>query len=214
MTTSARIAARAAGLALALILVPAAARGQVSVEVFGGTAVSLHTPLTINQDGFPSIEFTAHYSTRPLEAIPYYATRVGFWNDSGGWVVELLHHKTYLDNPQGDVQHFEISHGFNIVTLNRGWRRDDYVFLLGGGAVVAHSNSVIRGRERSIDEPYSLSGVGLQAAAGRRLNLTPWLFASAEGKVTAAWARVPISGGKATAPNVAFHGLLGIGAQF
>jgi hypothetical protein len=219
MTASDRIVcgARAAGLALALLATPAAAQGQVSVEVFGGTAFSLHTPLTIKQEGFPSIELTAHYSTRPLDAIPYYATRLGFWNDTGGWVVELLHHKIYLDNPEGpegNVQHFEVTHGYNIVTVNRGWRREEFVILAGGGIVIAHSNSIVRGRERSIDEPYSLSGVGFQAAAGRRLHLTPWLFASAEGKVTAAWARVPISGGKATAPNVAFHGLLGIGAMF
>jgi hypothetical protein len=216
MTTTTRIVrrARTAGLALALLVTPAAARGQVSVEVFGGSALNLHTPLTINQTGFPSIEFTAHYSERPFDAIPYYATRLGFWKGSGGWVVELLHHKIYLENPPADVQHFEVSHGYNIVTFNRGWRRNRFVILLGGGLVIAHSNSLIRGRDRSIDEPYTLSGVGVQAAAGRRLDLTPWFFASAEGKVTAAWARVPISGGKATAPNVAFHGLLGIGAQF
>jgi hypothetical protein len=56
--------------------------------------------------------------------------------------------------------------------------------------------------------------VSAQAAVGRRLHFTPWLYASLEGKVTASWARVPIADGHARAPNIAFHGLAGLGTQF
>lgn len=83
-----------------------------------------------------------------------------------------------------------------------------------GGAVVAHSNSLVRGKERSIREPYTLAGVTGQGAVGRSVAFTKWMFGSVEGKLTAFWIRVPIADGRATVPNVAFHVLAGIGARF
>ena len=44
--------------------------------------------------------------------------------------------------------------------------------------------------------------------------LANWLFVSVEGKITAAWARVPVAEGHATVPNVAFHGIAGVGVSF
>src|SRR3954468_22638542 len=88
----------AAGIALVLWLVPAGARAQITMEYFMGSAASLHTPLTIEQDGYPDISFTAHYSVRPLADRAYYAARLGFWKKDSdtGWAIELLHHKLYL----------------------------------------------------------------------------------------------------------------------
>ena len=54
-----------------------------------------------------------------------------------------------------------------------------------GGAVVAHSNSLVRGKERSIREPYTLAGVTGQGAVGRSVAFTKWMFGSVEGKLTA-----------------------------
>ena len=206
----------AAAVTLAIWLVPANARAQVTFEYFMGTAVNLHTPLTIEQDGYPDISFTAHYSVRPLADRLYYAARIGFWNrDAGaGWVFELLHHKLYLENPPPEVQHFEVTHGYNMFTLNRGWRLDKFTVLAGGGLVIPHTNSQVRGLGRSIDAPYTLAGVAFQGAANRRFDLANWLFVTAEGKITAAWARVPVAEGRATTPNVAFHALAGVGVQF
>ena len=62
--------------------------------------------------------------------------------------------------------------------------------------------------------PDYLSGVTLQGAASRRFVLTSRIFATAEGKLTTAWARVPIVDGNATVPNIAFHVLAGLGVQF
>jgi hypothetical protein len=80
--------------------------------------------------------------------------------------------------------------------------------------VVTYPHSTIRGQTYSQDSPYSLSGVAVQGAAARRIPLATWLFANVEGKLTAAWARVPIANGRATTPNVAFHALAGVGVQF
>ena len=203
-------------LVLIVLLVPTPARAQVAFEFFRGTAFNVPTTLTVNQRGLPPIEFTAHYEVRPLDARAYYAYRLGLWNTNRAWIVEQLHHKIYLENPQGGVEHFEVTHGYNLITLNRGWRHGDNTLLFGGGVVVARPHSTIRGRKFPADDVagYSLSGVTIQAAASRRFDLTRRIFTSVEGKVTTSWARVPVFDGNATVPNSAFHVLAGMGVKF
>jgi hypothetical protein len=212
-STSCALTRTGAALAL-LLLAPGTARAQVTVEYFMGTAVNAPTPLTITQIGFPDISFTGDYSVRPLDGRIYYALRVGFWNERAGWLVELLHHKLYLENTTPEVEAFEVTHGYNMITVNRAWQPGGFMVLAGGGLVIPHSNSLVRGRERSIDAPYTLAGVAAQGAVARQLQFTPWLFGTIEGKLTAAWAKVPVADGDATVPNVALHVLVGIGTRF
>ncbi len=197
-----------------MVLAPAGASGQVVFEYYQGTAFNVPTTLTITQADYPRTSSRAHYSVRPLDDIWYYNLRAGYWKKNAGWVLEFLHHKIYLENPPSEIESFEVTHGYNLVTLNRAWRRGQVTFLAGGGVVVAHSHSTIRGRHRPISAPTTLAGATAQGAAGRRLNLTRWLFASVEGKLTASWARVPIADGRATVPNIAFHALAGLGVEF
>jgi hypothetical protein len=207
--------ALAGAFALAAVLfVPTEAFAQVTVEYFMGSALNVPTPLTISQDGFPDISTTGHYAVRPFEGRMYYVLRVGFWQEDTGWLVELLHHKLYLEDPPEHVDAFEVTHGYNMITINRGWRPGGFTVLAGGGAVIPHSNSIVRGQERHINAPYTFAGVAGQVAAGKQLSFTSWLFGSLEGKVTAAWAKVPVADGDATVPNVAFHALAGIGVRF
>jgi hypothetical protein len=195
--------------------VPRPTAAQWMVEYFRGTALSVPSPLTINQDGYPPIEFTAHYSTRPFDDRAYYAVRIAHWHDQKGWILEELHHKVYLDNPQGEVEHFEVTHGYNLVTLNRGWRWGGNLVMLGGGAVVTFPHSTIRGLTYPQDTTqYHLSGVTVQGAVGHQFHFSRHVFASVEAKLTASWARVPIVDGNAHVPNAAFHVLAGLGGQF
>jgi hypothetical protein len=125
----------------------------------------------------------------------------------------------YLDNPPPEVQHFEVSHGYNLVYLNRALRRYGFIFRLGAGAVIARPESEIRNLTRPEDRglfhaEYYFTGPSGQLAVERRFTLWRGLFASAEGKLTAARARMSVPGGQATAPNVALHGLLGLGYAF
>lgn len=203
-----------AAAALAFFVTPADVRAQVTIEYFQGTAINVPMTLTVEQDGFPDISFRAEYSVRPFEDRWYYDARLGFWKGDNGWLIELLHHKAYLENPTEEVEAFEVTHGYNMLTLNRAWKRHGLMFLVGGGAVVPHSNSKVRGRERPITAPYTLAGVTGQAAVGKSVNFTKWLFGSVEGKFTTSWARVPIADGHATVPNIAFHVLAGIGGRF
>ena len=199
---------------LLLLLMPAPAHAQVAFEVFLGSAFNVPSTLTVTQAGYPPIEFTAHYEVRPLDDRAYYAYRLALWRNNKAWIAELLHHKMYLENPQGEVELFEVTHGYNLITLNRGWRRGNKILLFGGGVVVTFPHSTIRGRTFPDDAGYSLSGVTIQSAASRRFVLTKRIFASVEGKTTASWARVPVVDGHATVPNIAFHVLLGMGVQF
>ena len=202
------------GAALALLVAPSPSQAQVTFEFYVGSAINVPTPLTITQSGFPDISETGHYAVKPFEDRMYYAARLGYWKGNTGWLLELLHHKLYLEDPPEDVESFEVTHGYNIITINRGWRPGGFVVLAGGGLVIPHSNSIVRGRERSIDAPYTLAGVAAQGAVSRQLSLSSWLFGTVEGKVTAAWAKVPVVDGDATVPNIAFHGLVGLGVRF
>jgi hypothetical protein len=40
------------------------------------------------------------------------------------------------------------------------------------------------------------------------------VFVTLEGKLTASFARVPIDAGSADVPNIALHGLFGLGAEW
>ena len=208
-----RIAAPALVL-LALLLAPAPAAAQVTFEAFLGTAFNAPTPLTITQTGFPAIKFTAHYEERPLDPIRYYAWRLGRWKGDKGWFLEHVHHKIHIDRPTAEVQAFEVSHGYNLVTINRGWRRGANRFLLGGGVVVTFPHTEVRGKIYPQDTSYLLSGATIQGAASRRFDLTRRFFVSVEGKLTASWASIPVVDGHARVPNAAFHVLAGAGWQF
>ncbi|HEX8244005.1 MAG TPA: hypothetical protein VF541_10930 [Longimicrobium sp.] len=201
-------------LPLALLLAPAplAAQARWSVEAFGGTALSLRTPLTIRQRGQADVRLTARWSTRPLRDAPYYAYRVERWSGDTAWSLELLHHKLYLENPPPEVGHFEVSHGYNLLTLSRVWARGAWDVRAGAGAVVAHAESKVRGREHA--SGYRLSGAAAQLGLGRRLPLGRHLSVVAEGKATGAWARVPVADGSAEVPNAAVHALVGAGWRF
>ena len=198
-------------LAFTLVLVPAPASAQWTLEFFMGTAFSAPTPLTISQTGYPDIRLIADYETRPLHPRQYYAFRAARWKGDRGWLLEHLHHKVYLKNLTAEVTAFEVSHGYNLVTINHGWRRGANLFMLGGGAVITYPHSEVRGKIYSQDSPYRLSGVTIQGAAARRIDLTRRLFFRGEAKITASWARVPIVDGHAKVPNAAFHLLAGVG---
>ncbi len=196
-------------------------RESVAFEVLGGTAFSFPMPLKLKQEGYDDISFTAHYDTKPFNKHPYYAVRLGRWVDGKAWEVEMVHHKIYLNNNPDDVQHFEISHGYNLVTLNRAWDIDSIIYRVGLGIVVAHPESTVRNKKfyemdggLKGDGNYYVAGPTAQVAIQKKLHIWESLFVTGEAKLTASYATVPIADGDAVAPNTAFHILLGIGYDF
>jgi hypothetical protein len=209
---------RALLIAAAWLLVSTADAQQAhwSVDVLGGSALSVPTPLRIEQEGAPVVRFTARYATRPWSGAPYYAYRVGRHSASRGWEVELVHHKLYLRDPPADVQQFEVTHGYNLILLNRVAHTGRWSGRLGLGPVVGHPENEVRGRRLESERGglgggYYLSGVAGQVAGTYRVPIGGGFTLIGEAKVTAAYARVPVSGGHAIVPNMAGHGLIGVG---
>lgn len=199
-------------LAVISTTIPAAAQGW-SAELFGGTAWSLPLPLHIEQPHEPPLQFQARYSTRPWRGAPYYAYRLGYQ----GWEAELVHHKLYLQNPPPQVQHFEVSHGYNLAMVNRALPTSPFIIRFGLGLVIAHPEGKIRGRavgpvKSLLGGGYHISGISFQIAVAHQLEVSKHWFITPEVKLTAAWARVPlVGGGWAEIPNLALHTLAGIG---
>ncbi|MCL5966442.1 MAG: hypothetical protein M1550_04405 [Deltaproteobacteria bacterium] len=187
-----------------------------SFQLLGGVPFSFTTPLKITQSGQSDIKGNARYKSKPFESPFYYAVRVGTWQGDRAWEVELVHNKLYLDNPPPEVQGFSITHGFNMLTVNRAWDRGALIYRLGAGVVVTHPENTVRGRKHPEDGGilgggYYISGPTAQAAVEKRFAVWRELTGALEGKVTASWARVPVEGGHADVPNVAVHGLFGLG---
>ena len=195
---------------------PLAAEDRFRAEIFGGTAWSAPTTLTIDQSGEERLSFRAHWETRPLDEAPYYAVRVGLWNRRRGWELQLLHHKVYLTNGPPEIERFEVSHGWTLLTLQRATRGRPFDWRLGVGAVIGYPEGRIRGEPANPEDGifgsgYYLSGAGALAGAGRTFTITRRFFASTEAQLTYSWASVPIAKGHARTANFALHVLLGLG---
>ncbi|HET7040648.1 MAG TPA: hypothetical protein VFI13_01455 [Gemmatimonadales bacterium] len=211
-----------------LVLAPAGAlQAQArpmrwAFELFGGSAFSFDTPFTVSQAGQPELTMTAEWDTRPFYAAPYYAYRISKLDTLGrdGWALDFTHHKIYLHNRPAEISKFEISHGYNQIVYSKLWRRAGWLGSLGGGMVIGHPESTIRGLTHDDDDGgtlgggYYLCGVVGQAALGRRADFSRKMFATVLGKATAATCRVPVRDGWAEAPNVALHLNIGVGMRW
>jgi hypothetical protein len=227
---STRSACRAAA-ALALVGAPLGAQGasrEAHAEFLIGGAWSVRTPLVVRLPGRAPIRLRARYTTRPWADAPYYAYRVGGGRAAGcgapaGDEGELLHHKLYLENPAPPVEHFEVTHGYNLAGATALRPAGPVTVRFGLALVVAHAEGRVAGervggsRRTFLGGGYHLAGASAQLALGRRYALgrgdASVLYAVPEAKLTASLARVPVgdAGGSALVPNVAAHALAGLG---
>jgi hypothetical protein len=211
---------RQAGALLALLLLlPCALRAQTTLEVYGGDAYNIPFPVTVTQRGFSDLKFTPHFNTDPWEDTWYYQVRLGLWKGARGWLVEFLHHKLYLDDEHAhpaEIARFDITNGFSMVTLSRGWRRKNTVLAAGGGIVIAYPITTVRGKRNGNEglAGYKLSGASIIGTVNQRLPLGKRFYLAAETRLSLSYARVPINGGHASIPNSAVHLHLGAGVVF
>lgn len=204
---------------LALLAAPLAtpAFAQVEIQIFGGSAVSLPLPITVSQAGYPDLHFTARWATRPTRPAWYYAWRVGLWKDDRGWRLDHTHHKIYLLNRPPEIEVFQITNGFNLVTVSRAFRRRHLTYSVGAGPVITFPISTVRGREFEHDTGLSrfhLSGGTVMAMATRELPLVGGLVLSLDARGSLSYVRVPIADGHARVPNAALHLHAGLGYVF
>jgi hypothetical protein len=213
--------AAAPGVVVAALLAwPGPACGEWSFQAATGFASSLETPLSIEQDGFAELRIDdAQYENRPFEGSPYFMLRIAYRRGAAAWELQHLHHKIYLDNRPAEVERFDVTHGYNLFTLNRRWTRGGFGLRAGAGAVIAHPESTIRGlrfgpRQGILGLDQYLTGPALVLGVSREWRLGNGLFASPEVQFSAARARVPVREGEASASNLAFHFLIGLGWEF
>jgi hypothetical protein len=207
-------------LAVLLVIVAQASgvRAEWRVAVLGGSAYNVRTPLTVHQSGHADVRFTARYETRAFEAPLYWDVRVATWSGECAWELELIHHKLYLDNNPPDIQQFSITHGCNLLIASWARRHGSFVLRVGGGVVIAHPESTVRGVKHREDRGflgmgYYFAGPTVQGAVEKRVAIGGRFFAAFEGKLTVTRCRVPVGGGNADLVNVAFHGLVGLGCS-
>lgn len=195
------------------------ARATWAFEFMGGDAYCFNMPLTICQSGYEDIDLTARYDEISFETPIYYSIRAGRWYEGRAWEIELVHLKIDLINKPNEVERFEISHGYNLLTINRAWEYRKFILRAGAGVVVSHPETTVRGKTLPDDRGlfnggYYISGPTAQVSLGKRFYL--WrehVFAALEAKLTGSYARVPIEDGHANVPNVGIHGLLGVGCE-
>jgi hypothetical protein len=201
--------------ALSLLLAAplAAAEPGWTLQALLGGSWSRSSRLTIRQDGFQDLRFDAKWETKPFTDPIYYSVRAGRWSRRGGWELELTHHKLYLRNPPPEVEHLEVSHGYNLVTLNRAWDLGPVLVRAGAGPVVAHVEGRVRGRSYGTSG-YEWTGPALQVGVEKRLTLRERWLLGVEGKVSAARAVISVPGGELNAPNVAGHLLVSLGYRW
>lgn len=195
-------------------------RPGLLLEAYLGAPLNLPLPAKVRQSGEPDLALTPSWETRPFDAPLYYWLRAGWADAAGGWRVEFLHHKLYLADPPPEIQHLEVTHGYNLFSVSRLWLwGGGWGAHVGGGLVVGVPHSTVRGRTRPVgggffDTGYVPAGVAAQGGIGWRQRLWRGLFLSGEAAGTLAWARVPIAGGDADVPNAAVHLLAGLGYHF
>jgi hypothetical protein len=211
----------AARTALALVLLVAAAGDAValrlsSVEIGLGAVWNARSTLRVEQTGEPDVEIRADWSTRSFDGPMYYMMRIGARTNGGQrWEIQFVHHKLYLENPTAEVQHFEITHGFNLFTFDRVGERT-ITWRAGAGIVVPHTDSTVRGQSSHggdgiFGTGYRIGGPALLVGAGKEIDLGERWFVVPELQATAGWVRVKVADGDARTSNLALHFLLSLG---
>lgn len=196
------------------------AQDRWSFELQFGVVHSIDLPLTFYQDGYPEIRIDkADYYCEPLNDPPYWDWRFSRWKNNKSIELEAVHHKFYLRNLVPGVDRFGISHGFNMVFINRGWQWGPYIFRAGIGSALVHPESSIRGMAYPLgpgfDFPgYRVRGVNINLTGSRQFRISKTFFVNAEAKVHAAVANVPIINGHARVNILALQLILGPGVNW
>ena len=186
-----------------------------SLEVLIGDAINFDSRTRIEHAHRSPLVFDGDYATHGLEGPLHYTMRIARWDGDRAWELQLLHHKLYLRNRPPEVDALSVSHGFNIVSLNRAYAVDRWRFRIGLGPAIAHPEARIGGV--SYDGPYELAGVAGLGGIGTTLALTQNL--SIVGEITATFGYIAVHPHGSPDLNVsirnpAIHAQLGIGYRF
>ena len=69
-----------------------------------------------------NLNFKAEFYSEPFKKPFFYVYRISKWKNNKAWEIEMMHQKLYLKNPPKEIQYFSITHGFNLITINRSYK--------------------------------------------------------------------------------------------
>ncbi len=223
-------------LLVSILLLAAGSAHAWTVEIAFGSSIHAPNTLHVRQAGHPDhLLHDARYYTRgwsdwEVISANYYSVRVG--RDfpvaprfGVALELELLHDKAYLANPDGVVQHFELTDGINSLFLNlaadyRFAQRFSLVPRVGVGLTITAPASVVRGRSLgnrshgSDDGFYQLAGLSLQGGLQLRWWFTEHTAFTTEARAVVASSHNRISGGTASALFRGLHLNVGLLVRF
>lgn len=211
--------------------------------IYTGSSFTRNSDLSIKQGGIGT-DITIHdveWGADPFKPAPYYGLRlIHFLSARPNWGIGLdyTHYKMYAETnrvPQVSgiwkntavnvnapmsqyVQHFEVSHGVNMLSLigvyrwtNAASRLRPY---LGAGLTyyVPHSENTVDNRSHATG--YESSGGGYQLLGGAQYQLTQKVGIFAEAKFNSGTVKVDIANGRAETPLRTFHALAGLSFSF
>jgi hypothetical protein len=198
---------------------PAPAPVTWTVEARLGAPVIPDRRVTITQSGQPDLAFDAHFDAATTATPYHYDFRIARRTGDDGWALDFLHSKLTLTNGPAEVTDLQLTHGYNLLTVQRLWHRRGFDLMAGAGVALAHAESTVRGQVFAQDG--GLFGWGYHAVApvvtvgvGRRVEVGRGMFLSAEARGSLSRAVVPVAGGKARFTDLEGHFLAGAGARF
>jgi hypothetical protein len=146
----------------------------------------------------------------------YYALRVERIGSRASWGMEFIHDKLYLENRPPEVQLFNATHGFNILSVIRTSAGHGLRYRLGMGAVLAHVENQVRGRKlpQTGVHGYHLTGPIAQAGLGYEIRVSRNTAFVADAKLTGARVRFPVMMGHARFFAAETHFSAGLSQRF
>ena len=170
-------------LSLTLLLLMPSLIWSDGFEISLGEAFNLEQRVTINQ-GSESIAFDVGFKTNGLSSPQYYSIRYIKGSKDDRIEIELIHHKLYVeDNLPDEIQHFEITDGYNLLMINKSMMVGyDFRLRFGIGTVVSHPDIMVNGETNYIrggglipkfwEDGYHWSGVSMQASVNYPIPIT------------------------------------------
>ena len=190
-----------------------------SIDLMSGLVYNLRSPLLIQEQSKDNQVLMVDFKTSSFSGMPYFLLRFNFHFADHALEIQYLHHKITMNNPQDNVQQFEIDHGFNILSFQYRFELDFLNLRFGAGAIIAYPESIVSSRSFSgaggiVNSGYYIAGPALLVGANKVFPVSKDFYLSAEILMTSAWALVPIATGQALASNFALHMLFGGGYHF
>lgn len=200
-----------------------AAQAEFELSAYGGWQTAPHGEVSVRGDDVvPDADFTAGWDGRSFEAPPYWGLRATWWqSETLGFGLDVNHAKVYADDAtlaEAGYDHFEMSDGLNIITLNayRRWNNGlgDFTPYVGGGVGFAmpHFELIVPG---SRTWGYQVTGPAVTWIAGASYPISEQWSAFGEYKGTYSMNTADLETGGTVETNVVTNALnLGVSFNF